>query len=135
MNAARAPATRTLAGFAVALALLAQALFAMPMALRMAADAAQALPFGAALCSHADGGGATAAQPSDDGLPAPAAHHHGQCALCVAHAAPLVLIGFLLCALLPFLRLGTARHDAAPERARPGGRYRAYLSRAPPLAA
>ncbi|MBS0561174.1 MAG: DUF2946 family protein [Proteobacteria bacterium] len=135
MNAARAPASRTLAAFAVALALLAQALFAVPMALRMAADAAQALPFGAALCSHADDGGAAVGYASDDGLPAPVPHHHAQCPLCAAHAAPLVLLGFLFCALLPFVRLGAVRLDAAPERARPGGRYRAYLSRAPPLLA
>ena len=130
MPPAALPAVRRLASAALVVALLLQAFLALPVAVRMAAEAAAWLPGGWTICSHgADGA-------DGRGVPyAPPTHDHAQCLVCQAHAVPLGLLAVLTLAIGSVLapralrRLGSI---AADWRRQP---FRPYRSRAPPAAA
>lgn len=126
------PAYFRLAGIVVAGALLLQALLAVPLAVRMAAETMQLLPLGASVCAHADDGAlATDRQP--DGQPA--THHHGQCQICQGLTASLGLLAAVVCLLAALFGLAPMRGNLATSAPRQRCRYGGYLSRAPPAAA
>lgn len=103
-----------------AFALLAQVLFAAPLAVRMLADA----PTCAAM-----------ADPGSDQAPSPAAPHtHALCLLCQGAAVPLALLAAT--GLLPLLLFRPWR-AAAPRYVthQAASRFRRYRSRAPPALA
>lgn len=121
--------SRRLTGAAVAYALLLQAVLAVPLAVRMAADVLAWARIGVTVCAHADEAGANGdRQPIG---PAPA-HDHGQCQVCQAHAGSFGLLLVLLAALaVAFDPVALCRRfvtGASPRH----GRDRPYLSRAPP---
>lgn len=125
------PAARSLAGVAVAMALLLQALFAVPLALRMVADLSWQAETG--LCTAAtDGTAAAGDHRSDQKLPV---HGHAQCLICQAHALPIALLAVVLCVLLAAFGQAVPRHAMAEALLWRRERYRTYHSRAPPLAA
>ncbi len=121
-------APRGLVGALVALALMIQALCAMPLAMRMAADASWLAQLGASLCT-ADHGSAPLGE-----APAGSQTHdhclicHGPAPLCAAATAALVLLAVLFARRLA---IGPALACPAPQTLR----FRPYRSRAPPLAA
>src|SRR5512147_478727 len=84
------PVSRSLVGTVVAFALLLQALFAMPLALRMTAGAMQWKQFGSHICAAtADSGSASSDSSPVHQLPA---HSHAHCLICQAHVLPLGLL-------------------------------------------
>ena len=112
------------------LALLLQALFAAPLAVRMASDALQAFDLGAAICTADPGSGhGGAGQGSDQPMPG---HVHGQCLICHGHALPhgLLAVVLFLVALLLVAEPGRHRRATVPPPRR--RRYQSYHSRAPP---
>jgi len=118
---------------AAAFALLLQALFAMPLALRMTADAMQWLQLGASICTATTDDGLAANDPRP--IHQQPAHNHAQCLICQAHALPLGLLAVVLCVLVAlFSQIATqsAMATGPPWRR---GRYHSYHSRAPPIAA
>ena len=125
------PAVRSLAGAAIALALLLQALFAIPLALRMVADLSWQSD--TVICAAATHDGASSNAPRHErNLPM---HSHAQCMICQAHALPMTLLAVVVCVLMAGFGRAAPRHTAfaAPPWRR--DRYRTYRSRAPPLAA
>ena len=130
---ASSPVSRRVVGTAAAFALLLQALFAMPLALRMTADAMQWLQLGASICSD-----------TTHGVPAPndqhpihqlPTHNHAQCLICQAHALPLGLLAIVFCVLVAFFSQIAMRCAAATGPPWRRDRYHSYHSRAPPIAA
>jgi hypothetical protein len=116
-----------------AFVLLLQALFAVPLVLRMTADAMQWLQLGASICAATTDGGATA----NDHRPIHQlpAHNHAQCLICQAHALPLGLLAVVLCVLVALfgqIAMPCAVATGPPWRR---DRYHWYHSRAPPIAA
>ncbi len=126
------PATCRLAGAVVACALLLQALLALPLAVRMAAEAMQWRDLGATVCTHSDDG-TQAGDPRPGGQPP--VHDHTQCQICQGVVLPfgLLVAALGLLAVLFAPSLGAAPVAAGPSRRR--NRYGSYLSRAPPALA
>ena len=116
-----------------AFALLLQALFAVPLALRMTADAMQWLQLGVSVCAAttADGPAATDHRPIHQ-LPA---HNHAQCLICQVHALPLGLLAVVLCVLVVLFSQVSRRSSVATGPPWRRDRYHSYHSRAPPIAA
>lgn len=115
------------------LAVLMQALFAMPLAVRMATDTVWSARFGVVLCTGAshDGGAAP------DKAPAPplSPHAHDQCLICHGSAMPfgtLVAAAIVLTVLSSLLLAEPAIRHGPP---RPHHRFAPYRSRAPPVVA
>ena len=128
----RLRAVQRLIGTLVAFGLLLQALFTVPLAIRMTADAALWLQFHSILCVTAsDRGTAADGHSPHQQLPA---HDHGRCLVCQGHALPVgirVLAPGIFGGL--FDRLLT-RFAAATVSLWQSDLYRAYHSRAPPVA-
>jgi hypothetical protein len=116
-----------------AFALLLQALFAMPLALRMAADATQRLQLGASICTATTDDG-LAANDHDPIRQLPA-HNHAQCLICQAQALPIGLLGVVLCVLEALFSQVSMQCAAATGPPWRRDRYRFYHPRAPPITA
>jgi len=115
-----------------AFSLLLQACFAMPLALRMTAEAVQWSQIGAIICTATmDGASANDHHPAHQ-LPA---HNHAQCLICQAHALPLSLLAVVLCVLLVSFGQTLINRRAAGGPVWRRDRYQFYRSRAPPVAA
>lgn len=133
LKASFSPVSRGLVTTVAALALLLQAAFATPLALRMTADALQSLELGASICAAtADGGPAANGHHPLHQLPV---HNHAQCLICQAHALPLGLLAVVLCVLVAAFARVAIRCAAATGPPCRRDRYHSYHSRAPPVAA
>jgi len=122
-------ASRPLAGTLVALALLLQTMFTLPLAVRMAVDTLWWAQIGSALCST--GSHADHQLPTTPLLP----HPHDQCLICHGSTASFgtlttVLIFVITVSVAPLVE--RANWNSVPH---PGGRFDTYLSRAPPASA
>jgi hypothetical protein len=127
------PISRSLMGAVVAFALLLQALFAMPLALRMTADEMQWLQLGASICATTTDGALTAnGHRPIHRLPA---HNHAQCLICQAHALPLGLLAVVLCVLVALFSQVSIRCSLTTGPLWRRDRYHSYRSRAPPIVA
>ena len=125
------PVLRRLAGAVVGAALLLQALLAVPLAVRMTAEAMQWLDLGLTVCSHAeDGTLAGDSRPSGQ----PVSHDHAQCQLCQGAMLPFGLLAAVLCLLAVVFAAAPAQATVAAPAAWRRIRYGSYLSRAPPAA-
>lgn len=117
---------------AAAFMLLLQALFVIPLALRMTADALQWSQFSALICATTTDGAAPVNDPRPS-HPLPS-HDHGQCLVC-HHALPLGLLAAVLCVLAARFGQPTPRHKGASAPAWRRDPRHFYQSRAPPAAA
>ena len=130
MPPAALPAARRLAAAVLVVALLVQAFLALPVAVRMAAEAMAWAPGGWTICSHAVDGTEGHTTPY-----VPPTHEHAQCLVCQAHAVPLGLLACLAVVIGSVMvprALGRPRSTPADWRCQP---FRPYRSRAPPAAA
>lgn len=124
------PVSWRLAGAAIACALLLQAVLAVPLAVRMAAEVLSWAQVSITVCTAVDESGVHSdLQPVS---PSPL-HKHGQCQICQAHALPfglpLILLAAVAIAFKPALLRRLFLIGPPPRR----GRYEPYLSRAPPV--
>ena len=127
LRTASLPISRSLMGTVVAFALLLQALFAMPLALRMTADQMQWLQLGASICATTPDGALTA----NDHRPIRRfpAHNHAQCLICQAHALPLGLLAVVLRVLVALFSQFSMRSSATTGPLWRRDRYHSYRSR------
>ena len=126
------PVGQRIAGVLMAFALLLQAMFATPLALRMASDEMRSLQFGVSICSATADAGGGSHHPSPQQLPV---HSHGQCLICHGHALPFGLLAVVLCVLVGLISLSSIGRLALSERVCCRGLFHSYLSRAPPVTA
>ena len=127
------PVGQRIAGVLMAFALLLQAMFATPLALRMASDEMRSLQFGVSICTAtADAGGASHHSPPQQQLPV---HSHGQCLICHGHALPFGLLAVVLCVLVGLVGRSSMGRLALSERICCRRLFHSYPSRAPPVTA
>ena len=126
------PISRSVVSTVAASALLLQALFAMPLALRMTADAIHWVQFSGSICAAtADDGPLENDHQPIHQFPT---HNHAQCLICQGYALPLGLPAVVLCVLMAlFSQVSTRRPEGtgSPWQRDP---YHSYHSRAPPVA-
>ena len=109
----------------VALAVLLQALFVVPMAVRMAADTLWAARLGTPLCTDGSHDGGTGQAPASP-------HGHDQCLICHGSAMPFGTLAAAAILLALVSRCVLVARVAVPALPRPRGRCTPYRSRAPP---
>jgi len=124
-----AVALRQVVNTLVLVALLTQAVLAIPLAVRMATDAMWSVQFGTLLCTDASHGDATDHAPTTP----PSSHLHDQCLICHGSAVPFGMLAAaaILLAIQSIGKLVT--RIARPARALLRLQAAPYRSRAPPL--